>query len=188
MQVSIDAILGSARKISGRRELNEESLGRQKKSEAKTDSISIESRLDSRLDSLETEFKEIQTSLTKNQIILNGIELLKKDIASGGRGADKILDEASFHGRRILSEIVGADFSSEGLNAAEEKTAEKIGADIAVIKRLQVELDNIGASNLAKPARSEEITGKIESYLSGYTGSVEKISSVRADSVMRLTK
>ena len=67
MKVSIDSILGSARRINSQRQLEEERFNKQKK-EVKSDTLSLSSKVNTRLDSIEREFRDIQSSLTKNQI------------------------------------------------------------------------------------------------------------------------
>ena len=75
MKVSIDNILGTARKINNQRQLEEENLGKRKK-EVKSDSVSISTKVNSRLDGIEREFREIQSSLTRNQIVRDGLVFL----------------------------------------------------------------------------------------------------------------
>jgi hypothetical protein len=192
MQISIDAILGSARSINNQKQIDEDSLSGKKKSEIKRDSVSIAGRIDSRLDSLETEFKDIQSSITKNQIILNGIELLREDSRTGGLNSASILSETLFQGRPVLKEVFGENPAEGAMIENELLSAESIENETSRLRKLQVELDNIAASNLTAAGRNDKISdtlSNIEAFSnSGGPGQAERISNVRPDSVMRLIK
>ena len=92
MKISIDGILGSAKRINSQRSPDEESRDRKKK-EVSADSIEIRNRVLSRLETIQKEFKEIQSSLTVNQIINEGIKRLRDDLAKGSEHKDAIMDE-----------------------------------------------------------------------------------------------
>ena len=67
MKITADGILGSAQKINNKRQAEEGNKGAKK--DIKTDSIILGKAINSRIETLEKEIKDIQTSLTKNQII-----------------------------------------------------------------------------------------------------------------------
>lgn len=188
MKVSIDSILGSAKKINNRKQFDEESLNRKKK-DIKTDSVSISGKVNTRLKSIESEFREIQSSLTKNQIINHGIKELVEDSASGGKNRENILNDVSFEGKNVLKQFVGESFDPEQLGAKSDTVNNMIETDISRLKKLQVEVDNILASDLAGGGKAEEIQGNIDSlYAAADSGKLENITNLKVDSVMRLIK
>ena len=102
MKISIDGILGTATKD----QQPEGAGGKQsnkKKSDVKTDSVSIGSRINTRLDAMETEFRDVQSSLTRNQIIRDGIEQLRADFQKGGQEQQNILNSVTFEGKKVLA-------------------------------------------------------------------------------------
>ncbi len=188
MKVTIDGILGTARKINSQKELDEKNFNR-KQGDIKTDSVSIGSRVNTRLDSIETEFREIQTSLTKNQIIRDGIERLREDLGRGAPEQKKILDGATYEGRELLRGFVGGPVSGLLLDGKTEENTSLIQKDITRLKRLQVELDNIMASDLAGQDRLSKIMSNIDSVFTGSNmANIENLSTLRPDAVMRLIK
>ena len=188
MKVSIESILGSARNMNARKENTQVAESDRNRSDVKGDSLSIESRIDSRIDSLGREFKDLQNSLTRNQVVMSGLNALRDDASSGGRNAEAIMNSTLFNNQRVLLDELGTAPSVENTDAAFAGVTERIDSDIADIKRLQVELDNITAANLIAPDRSDGLINRIENYLTEYTGSLENISSINPDSVMRLTR
>ena len=147
MKISIDSILGSARKINNQKEHEEKNLDT-KKSDAKTDSVSIGNRLTVRLDAIESEFREIQSSLTRNQIIRDGIEQLRNDLQNNGKNQQNILKSVTFEGKEVLRAFIGDPVTGLNLTAQQEKNSGLINDEINRLKKLQVELDNIMASDL----------------------------------------
>jgi hypothetical protein len=65
MKISIDGILGTAQKINKQKEQEDNNLEKQK-SGVKVDSVTIGGRINNRLDAIETEFREVQSSLTES--------------------------------------------------------------------------------------------------------------------------
>lgn len=188
MKVSIDGILGSAVQIKNQRQVDEDSLGKRKK-EVRTDSVEIETRVNSRLDLIQKELKEIQTSLTKNQIIKDGIGQLRDDMGRGGENRARIMEDVRYDDRKVLHEFMGDTVSGKILGAKEERVNGLILQDVSNVKRLQVEVENIMASDLAGPGTTDGIIKNIESaFAKTNLKSLESISSLRADAVMRLIK
>lgn len=188
MKISIDGILGTAKKINSQREL-EENNSNKKKSEIKTDSISIGTRINTRLDAMEAEFRDVQSSLTRNQIIRDGIEQLRADFQKGGQERQNILNSVTFEGKKVLAGFDNEAINGKLLDANQENTARLINGDVTRLKKLQVEVDNIMASNLVGQDRLQNIMSNIDSIFprSGMTN-IESISSLRPDTVMRLIK
>jgi hypothetical protein len=188
MKVSIDGILGSARKINSQRNSFEEEPDKKAK-EVKTDSLSITKRLDTRNDTIETEFRTLQNSLTKNQIVRQGLEQLTADINAGGKNVQDIIESVKFEGTPVLKELSAEKVTKEKVAEKTSDNNEKISSDINSIKKLQVEADNIMASNLTDGGKAETLTKNIGSIFNNATaGSLDGITNLQADKVMRLIK
>ena len=188
MKISVDGILGSARKINNQRQTAEESAGSRKK-DVRTDSVNISSRVNSRLDSIDTEIRDLQSSLTRNQILRQGIEDIQKDMATGGNNGEKIMSEVRFEGRQVLKEFIGGTITAETLQNRAGEVAAALGKDMNRLKTLQVELDNITASNLAGSEKAGSVMSTMESTLSSLgSKNMEGITNLNADSVMRLVR
>jgi len=188
MKVSVDAILGSAVKINNQRQVDGETPDKRKK-EVRSDSVSLSNRIDTRLDGIDREFREIQSSLTRNQIIRDGLEQLGADYGKGGQNQQQIMDTVTFEGNRVLRSFVGESVTEEVLNVRNAKITEMISSDVDKLKRLQVELDNIMASNLAVTDKTENIVSGIDrAFAEVGPAGIESVSRIRPDAVMRLIK
>jgi hypothetical protein len=189
MKVSIDGILGSARKIHSQRQAEEDSLNKKKNGEVRTDSVEIESRVSSRLDTIQKELREVQSSLTRNQILREGLNRLDADMARGGQNTAEIMNEVKFEGRKVLHDFAGENVSQGAIRAKMEQVNGLIGGDINRLTRLHVEVENILASNLAGTDKVETVMKNIETAFSGASNeTINSVSSLRADTVMRLIK
>lgn len=187
MKVSIDNILGSARKIKSQTQLDEDK-GKKKK-DLKIDTVSINNKIASRIDKIDSEIKEIQVSITKNQIINDGIAQLQNNLSGQKETQENILENVRFQGKKVLSDFVGTDINAELLKDKKSEIDGLISRDVANLKKLQVELDNMMALNLGKNEKLENIISNIDSLFEEKLGeNVNKISTLRADSVMRLLK
>lgn len=188
MKVSIDGILGTARKINSQKEL-EEGNQNKKKADVKMDSVSIGSRINTRLDAMETEFREIQSSLTKNQIIRDGIEQLWADFKKDGQEQQNILKNVTFEGTPVLKGFMAENVTEQALNEKRDTNTNMINEDIGRLKKLQVELDNIMASDLVGRDRLSGIMSNVDSIFSrSEITNIDSISNLRPDAVMRLIK
>ncbi len=188
MKISVEGILGSARRINQEREQGGEALNR-KRAGAKADSVSISTRLNTRLDSLDREFQRVQSSLTKNQIIRDGLNQLMSGQGAGGKDTAAILDSVTFEGNQVLREFVGEQVTPETLNAGSEQIGTMINNDIESMKRLYVEMENIVASNLVGQEKLESIVNNMDGLFEQVrSDTIETISRLKPDSVMRLLK
>lgn len=185
MKVSIDGILGSARKINSQRE-NSSAEGSKKaaNSESRADSVNLSAKLKSRLDSIDADFKSVQSDLTKNQIIRNGVEQMMSE-ANKSRHAE-ILRNSTFEGKPVLADFLAGKTEKGDLNLKNSEISSKIEKNITDIKKLQVEVDNISASNLTSGASNVEQSISMVSGMK--SGNISGISNLRHDSVMRLVK
>ncbi len=188
MKVSIDGILGSARRINNQRQTEEDNLGKGKKS-IKSDSVAIGSRVNSRLDAIEAELRTIQSSLTKNQIIRAGVENLREDIDNGGQNQQAILAETTFEGDRVLNEFVGPEITPALLEEKSSDINGFIADDADQLVRLQVEVENMMASTLVGADKAENVMANLETAVGNIdSAALENISSLRPDAVARLIK
>ncbi|HPV42421.1 MAG TPA: hypothetical protein PKX40_14680 [Spirochaetota bacterium] len=188
MKISIDGILGTAQKINSQKEL-EENNPNKKRSDVKTDSVSIGSRINTRLDAMETEFREVQSSLTRNQIIRDGIEQLRTDLQKGAPEQKNILDNVTFEGNRVLRSFIGESITEQQISEKMEINSRFINDDVTRLKKLQVELDNITASDLVGQDRLKNIVSNVDTiFTRSGAASLENISTLRPDAVMRLIK
>ncbi len=188
MKVSIDGILGTAQKINNQKEL-EENNPNKKRGDVKTDSVSIGSRINTRLDAMETEFREVQSSLTRNQIVRDGIDQLRTDLLKGAPEQQIILNNVTFEKTPVLRGFVGEAITEQQLNAKMDVNNKLINDDVTKLKKLQVELDNITASDLVGQDRLKNIVSNVDSiFTRSGNASIENISTLRPDAVMRLIK
>jgi len=189
MKVTVDGILGSARRINNQRQVEEDAGSSKKKKDIKTDSVTIGSRINSRLDSIETELRDIQNSLTKNQIVKDGIDQLQNDLSRGSAGQQAILTDVTFNKKQVLRDYVGEPFTGDTLTQKSDQINLDISGDVSRLKKLQVEVDNIMASNLAGAEKVESLMGNINTVVSGVDASnLENISRLSPDAVMKLIR
>ena len=185
MKVSIDGILGSAQRINNQRQLDDES---QKKKDVRMDSVSIGAKINSRLDSIESELRDIQNSLTKNQIVRDGVDQLEADYKNGGAKQKQILSEVTFNGSHVLRDFMGDGIFTGSFGEKLRQINEAINSDTGKLRKLQVEVDNITASNLAGE-KTDRLMDSINNALSK-TDKVNPavISQLNPDAVMKLIK
>jgi hypothetical protein len=188
MKVSIDTILGSAKRLRG--EMHADDRSRSGRSQdVRSDSVTIEGRVNTRIDSIQGESRDLQSSLTRNQIISDGINRLVEDIAHGGVNRELILDETRFEGRQVLRDFLGGDTSSDALTAGRNRVNDLIGADVGRLRRLQVEAENIVASKIPGSESAAAIVGNLESSLAGRdAGAIDNMTSLNPDQVRRLVR
>ena len=187
MKITVDGILGSAQKINSRKKTDETEL-KQDKKEIKPDSVNISRIINSRIESIEKEVKEIQTSLTKNQIIREGIDRLMS--ASNPENVNKILDETTFNNDRILKDFMGSgnSFSGEVIALKKNEIKSLIANDMSSLTKIQVEMDNIIASDITGTKKVESILMGVNNTLKNTTIGLDNISNLDADKVRKLIR
>jgi hypothetical protein len=187
MKVTSDGILSTAIDMKNKKNIHEES-SKSHKQEVKSDSIEIRSRLALRLTTIQNELKNLQTSLTKNQTIKEGINQLKEDFDSGKANTNRILDQIKFEDKYVLNDFLGRNINYEKITSGNEKVGKLIEKDITELKGLQIEIENIVASNLMDVNITDTIS-KIENSLSKIDfSSISNISRLKPDSVMGLIR
>ncbi|MCX7678450.1 MAG: hypothetical protein N2316_04455, partial [Spirochaetes bacterium] len=82
MKISIESIIGSARRIQSLRE--EYHKGEKEEgARVRVDVVSLERKANMRLSEIESELRGIQNSLTRNQVIEDGIQRIRDDLTRG---------------------------------------------------------------------------------------------------------
>ncbi len=181
MKVSIDGIVNTARKMREQKTPLDEPL-KKKKDSINPDSIEIRTKLSSRLIGIQKELAEIQSSLTKNQIIKEGIIKLTDESLNG----EELLDEIRFENERVLSDFVGNNLKEGNLQIKLELANTLIEEDISSLKKLQIEVENILASNLMG-ADIQDTIKDIESTISQIDqNTLLNISTLKPEVVMTL--
>lgn len=186
MKISADSLLGSAQKINNNKKLDEKSPDKSSR-EIKSDSLEITRKINSRIESIENEVKEIQTSLSRNQIMRNGLDLIESKGSFGEKSAE-ILDNTTFEGAQLLKEYLAGVITPESVAEGRKNITELINNDINRLTRVQVEVDNIIASDLAAGRKPENLLADINSMFGERGANAENFSNLNADKVMQLIK
>ncbi len=184
MKITADGILGSAQKISNKRKIDEGNKGDKK--DLKTDSLSLGKALNSRIETIEREIKDIQTSLTKNQIIREGLDNILKN--SNPENVNKTLEASTFEGKKILKDFIGTDMTPAVLENKKSDINKLINSDISSLTKVQVEVDNIVASNLTGSRKVENLMANVNDIFKNAPANLDSISNLDADKVMKLVR
>jgi hypothetical protein len=184
MKITADGILGSAQKINNKRQAEEGNKGAKK--DIKTDSIILGKAINSRIETLEKEIKDIQTSLTKNQIIREGIDDILKN--NTPENINLTMEASKFEGRQILRDYVGTDTAPAVLQTKKKDVESLINNDINSLTKVQVEIDNIVASNLAGDKKAENLMSNVNDIFKNVPANLDTISNLDADKVMKLVR
>jgi len=185
MKISVEGLLGSARKLNNQRNGNS-TLTNKNGGNTKNDIVSISSKATARVDNIDNNFKQIQSSLTKNQIVNDGIEQIQKSINSGDNDYSEILAETKFQGELVLKEFVGEKITSDILKEKEKEINFLLIKDESNLKKMQVELENIMASDLADDKKASNILENIDLVFSENSENFSNITSLQPDAVLRL--
>ncbi|MDY6970393.1 MAG: hypothetical protein SVR08_17325 [Spirochaetota bacterium] len=187
MKVSIEGILGTATRMESQIQSHEKSEGK-KKQEIKADSLDIRAKINTRVVNIQKELKDIQSSLTKSQIIQNGVSQLIENLGVGRKNRETIFNNAQFENQSVLREFIGNNISNENLNLKLQQVGNLIREDVHKLRRLEIEVENILASNIA----SKEINSAISSIESALSrtdlASLSNISNLSGNIVMNLLK
>jgi len=185
MKVTVDGILGSAQNINNKKKTEETGLKQDTKS-IKSDSVNISKIVNSRIEALGKEVKDIQISLTKNQILRDGIDNLLN--ASSAEVTDKILNETTFNGKKILKDFVGTDITSQSVELKKSDVKTLILNDVNSLTKIQVEMDNFIASDITGSKKVENLMAGVSETLKKAPAGLEYISKLDEDKVMKLIR
>jgi len=186
MKITADGLLGQAQKINNQKKTETESQALGIK-ENRQDSVSIGKIVNSRVESIEKEIRDLQTSLAKNQSVSNGMDQLDKALSSGGNTAE-ILEKNTFNGKQVLRDFVGPELTPEIIRSKKEEIKNLVKNDISSLTKVQVELENIIASDLAGNKKVESLMTGLTEFFKGNAASVDSISNLDAEKVMKLIR
>ncbi|HNX60240.1 MAG TPA: hypothetical protein PKK43_14155 [Spirochaetota bacterium] len=188
MKITAEGLLGSASKINSQRGASSEkekgSVG------AKSDRADITSRIDSRLVSLQSELSETQTELSKNQIVKEGLSRFVDEFNKGGN-IKAVLNDVKFNDKKVLIDYLGDNGDALTMNMLSEKNNEidsLIVRDTNKLTKLQVESENIFASNLSKGSKHESVFDQISAMMDNGGNRSASISNLNPDAVLRLIR
>ena len=187
MKVSVDSFMGSARTISSQQKIGDSPA---KKEQAdRTDSVELEGRLVSRLDSIHRELRDVQQSLTKSQVIQEGLRLLNEDMQQGGTNQNEIVSTVVYDKKKVLLDFLEGKAQPYQFDELDAINRDAMSADISRIKKLQVETENILASKLGGSKKAADVMERIElSFDRLHADMLNSISRVNPDTVSRLIK
>lgn len=185
MKVTADGILGSAQNINNRKKTEETGLKQDTKN-IRTDSLDLGKVINSRIEALGKEVKDIQTSLTKNQIIRDGLDQMMTASSEGEK--EKILNDTTYHGSKILKEFIAEGILPRDIEQKNNEIKTLISGDVNSLTRIQVEMDNINASELAGNKKVENLMAAVGDILKKSPAGIENISNLDADKVMKLIR
>jgi hypothetical protein len=181
MKVTIDNLVGSAGRIQSQRA----SAEKNQKTSVKGDSAEIASKVDSRLVSLEGDMRASQTELSKNQVIQEGISKAIDDLGKG-KNPSATINAVTFNDKKVLLDFLGdSEPSKETLFEKGKTINDYIKESITKITRLQVEAENIQASNLTG---GKDIESSLKQSLESTKLSDAYSGSLNADAVRRLIR
>jgi hypothetical protein len=186
MKISADNLLGSARRISSQRDTLK---GSEKGSSERSDRADIAAKVDSRLDAVSNELKEVQTDLSSKQAVKEGLGKIIEDFQKGGN-VSNLLNEVRFNDKKVLLDFLGGNEDSLSMQLLSKKSDELdklIMLDTNKLTKLQVESANIFASNLVKEDKADQIMKNLNDFM-GTSGYPENFSRLNPETVMRLVR
>ena len=184
MRVSIDNILGSAQNINSRMRQGAENSEITSQPN-NSDSVNINSRLDRRVDQLESDLRTIQNSISRHQVALDGMQRLREDLANGGTQQQEIVNNTRFEGRVLLSEFTLGDIDSEVIDNRITSISEYIKQEFANLTKMLVEVDNITAADMLSPQRANELISGVQNEIV-QNSNIAGITNINASNVRNL--
>lgn len=186
MKISIESIIGSARKIQEQRP--QKRGEREGGAQVQADSISLGHRIDKRLADIQAELRDIQNSLTKNQVLEDGIVRLRDDLARGGENALGIVEETRFEGAKVLVPFVGERPTLQSAEAGLERVRTMLHDDVSRLRRLQVEAENIIAAGTSSEGEAGALVESIARAMDAAGEKAASVFSVDSEAVRRLVR
>lgn len=187
LKISIESIIGSARRIQGLRQ--EQHRGAKEEStQVHGDVVSVDHKANVRLTEIESELRTIQNSLTRNQVIEDGLRRLQDDLRRGGENATRILNETTYENNRVLASFVGEHLDSQTVEASLQRVRSLIGDDVMRLRSLQVEAENLLASGNIQENAIERILNSITNALSNSSNKTSPTFTIDSESVKKLVR
>lgn len=184
MKVSIDAILQSARQLESTINVDEHKSGN--KNKVTGDKINFEHRIIARLDEIHNQIKDIQTSLSHYQVIDDGIRMLLDDKNQGGTNSQNIINATLYNNRPVLKEFLGDSYDENTIAHKKEQLKNLVADSVTSLQRLQVEFENIVASDLARNIVLKNKTDEINALIPRNIKNVQHLHHLDAETVKRL--
>jgi len=184
MKVSIDAILQSARQLKSTINVDEHKSGN--KNKVTGDKINIEHRVMARLDEIHNQIKDIQTSLSRYQVIDDGIRMLLDDKNQGGSNTQNIINTTLYNNRPVLKEFLGDSYDENTIAHKKDNLKNLVTDSVTSLQRLQVEFENIVASDLARNVMLKDKIDEINALIPRNFKNVQHLHNLDAETVKRL--
>ena len=187
MKISTDVILGSAKNINSRRNSKEaSSLDK----DSNVDKVEITNHVNARLDSIDSELKNLQNSLTKNQTIKAGLAELLDEVKANGNKQDEIIDGTKFNGEKVLADLLkDKELNEFTLRDMQKQVEDDIRQDVAKLTMVKIETENIFASSVPGSDKAENVIRTSETmFIMGEQIATNRLSMLNADVVMKLIK
>lgn len=184
MKVSIDAILQSAHQLKSTINVDEHKSGNRNK--VTSDKINIEHKVMVRLDEIHNQIKDIQTTLSRYQVIDEGIRMLLDDNKTGGTNVLNIINSTQYNNRPVLKEFLGDSYDENILAHKKDHLKNLVADSITSLQRLQVEFENIVASDLAHNVHLKDKIDEIDLLIPRSIKNAQHLHHLDAETVKRL--
>lgn len=184
MKVTIDAILQSARHIKSTINIDEHKSGN--KNKVTGDKINFEHRIIARLDEIHNQIKDIQTSLSHYQVIDDGIRMLLDDRNQVGTNTQNIINATLYNNKPVLKEFLGDSYDENTITHKKEQLKNLVADSVTSLRRLQVEFENILASDLSRNIVLKSKTDEINALIPRNIKNVHHLHHLDAETVKRL--
>ncbi len=185
MKITADSLLGSAQKINNKRKLDESTL-KNGNSGLKSDSVSISNKINSRVESISREIAQLQTSLSEKQIIREGLAQMQSGNLNEA-SVNELFSRTTFNNKKVLEQFMNGKSDQTTVQAKTAEIDKLINSDVNQIRKVQVEVDNFVASNLAGD-KFDKLMSDTNSLLGAPGTDLNSISNLNAEKVMRLVQ
>lgn len=179
MSISIDSLLGQAQKINKRR-TSDAPLSTDIKN-TQPDQVEINSKMNTRLAAIDNDLRSVQDTMTKNQVLVEGLKSLIEQQSRGDSAAMKeTVGSTTYKGQAILAEYLGDEQMTESFLTSRLRNArESLNKNYNEATKLAIEFENISAVNPSTAAKASDIIA---------TSPVEGVATHNPDTVYRLTR
>ena len=183
MKVTIDNLVRNADRIQSQRN----SSVKERSGTVKGDSAQIAGKIDARADALSGDLRETQTELSKNQVIKEGLSAIIEEMNAGKNTAETV-QNTTFNGKKVLLDYLGQEegYTQNFLAEKQESINDLVRENINKLTKLQVEAENISASNMAQNKDMDKLiqnTADTASLSKAYSS-----ANLNADMVSRLIR
>lgn len=179
MSISIDSLLGQAQKINQRRGSDTTPVANKKN--VQPDQIEINTKMNTRLGAIDGDLRSVQDTMTKNQILAEGLRSL---IDARKRGDSASMDDTikttTYKDQPVLADFLGgAELTESFLSSRLHDAQDMLNKNYSEASRLAVEYENISAVNPSTLANPSDIFRSTQ---------VDNVASHNPDTVYRLTR